>query len=396
MTRRSVGKISWTRFSFVAFGTAAALSLTACAAGASETATDDDSTIKITVLADITGPAAFYGEAIKDSAEFTVETINADGGLAGRTIDLVVRDTASAASTAASLMNDAILDGTDAVIFGVLTEEALTIAPLAQEAGLPVVNVQVGGDGVVETGDAIWRITPPQPNFVPTYAEYVADVVGAKTAAVFYDSDNAATVKVAAEALPAAFDEVGIELLNSVSSTSTETDLTTAVTKLLDGDPDFIHVHAIGSQNIAVITQLRRAGFEGTIGGGTAIGAGALSALDDDQANGIIYYSSFVGSAELPHETGSAFTEAFEEATGEQPNTFHAETFDAFGFIGAAVEASGDSSREGVLAGLAEVAESGGFAGAQADPITFDDRSAVTPGFVIEWRDGHETLAPGQ
>jgi len=382
--------------SFAAIGTAAALALTACAGGGTSEPTADGDSIKITVLADVTGPAAFYGEAIKASAEFTVEKINADGGLAGRTIELSVRDTASAASTAASLMNDAILDGTDAVIFGVLTEEALTIAPLAQEAGLPLINVQVGGDGVVETGDAIWRITPPQPNFVPTYAEYIADVVGAKTAAIFYDSDNAATVKVAAEALPAAFDDVGIKVLNSVASTSTETELTTAVTKLLEGNPDFIHVHAIGSQNIAVITQLRRAGFTGTIGGGTAIGAGALSALDDDQANGIIYYSSFVGSRDLPHETGRAFVEAFEEATGEQPNTFHAETYDAFGFIGAAIEASGDSSREGVLTGLAKVAEAGGFAGAQADPITFDNRSAVTPGFVIEWRDGHETLAPGQ
>lgn len=395
MTRRSASRNAWTRRAIVAAGTVGVLTLVGCASGPASPPTEDSS-LKITVLADVTGKASFYGEAIKASAEFAADALNADGGLSGHTIELVVRDTASEASTAASLMNDAINDGTDAVIFGVLTEEALTIAPLAQDAGLPVINVQAAGDGVVETGDAIWRITPPQPSFVPKYAEYIANVVGAKKASIFYVTDNAATVKVANEVLPPALEDAGVEVLNSVSSTSTETDLTTAVEKLLEGDPDFIHVHAIGAQNIAVITQLKRAGYTGTIGGGTAIGAGALAALDGDQADGIIYYSSFVGSEDLPHESGRSFVEAFTEATGEQPNTFHAETYDAFGFIGAAVEASGDASREGIFTGLGQVADAGGFAGAQADPITFRDRNAVTDGFVIEWLDGKETLAPGQ
>lgn len=372
------------------------LALMGCSTGNDSDSGAKDDSIDITVLADISGKASFYGEAIKESAEFTADALNADGGIEGRTVNLTVKDTASAPGTASSLMNDAILGGADAVIFGVLSEEALTIAPLAQEANLAVINVQAAGDGIVETGDAIWRITPPQANFVPKYASYLADELDVTKASVFYSTDNAPSTKIATEVLPAAFEEVGVDVVNAVPSSSTETDLTTAVSKLLEGDPDFIHIQAVGAQNIGLITQLRRAGYEGGIGGGTAIGAGALSALEDDQADGVYYYSSFVGSDELPHETGRTFTTAFEDTVKSQPNTFHAETYDAFGFIAAAVKASGDASRAGVLAGLQMVADEGGFEGAQAGPITFTDRNAVTPGFVIEWRDGREMLAPGQ
>ena len=351
--------------------------------------------INITVLSDITGKAGFYGTAIETSAKFAVDEINANGGMDGHKIVLSIKDTTSTAATASSLMNDAISDGTDVIIFGVLSEEALAIAPLAQDAGIPMINIQAAGDGVVETGDAIWRITPPQANFYPTMADYVAEEFQAKTAAVFYITDNAPSVALATEVFPVEFERAGITVTDSVSSSSTETDLTTAVTRLLAGNPDFIMTQAIGAQNITLITQLRRAGFTGQIGGGTALGANALKALGDE-ADGIIYYSSFVGSDELSFASGRDFTSAFTAAVGEQPTTFNAETFDAFGFIQAAVIASGKVTPEGILAGMNEVATTGGFTGAQADPVSFDGRNAKTGGVIIEWMGGRETFAPGQ
>ncbi|MCU1480455.1 MAG: hypothetical protein JWQ19_1241 [Subtercola sp.] len=377
-------------------GVATALIVSGCSADPAAPGSSAGAGIKITVLADITGKAAFFGTAIEEASKYTVDELNAKGGINGNQITLTVKDTASSAATASSLMNDAILDNTDAVIFGVLSEEALAIAPLAQDAGIPMINVQAAADGITETGDAIWRITPPQGNFYPKLAEYVSKQLKAKTAAVFYVTDNAPSVTLATEVMPKAFGDVGISITDSVSSSSTETDLTTAVSRLLAGHPDYIQTQAIGAQNIALITQLRRAGFTGGIGGGTSLGANALAALSPDQSNGIVYYSSFVGSDQLPYASGNDFTKAYEAATGKQPTTFNAETYDAFGLIRAAVIASGKVSRADIVSGMAQVASKGGFAGAQGDPITFKDRSADTPGVVIQWEDGKETLAPGQ
>ena len=382
----------------VALASTALLTVSACTTGETTTSAEDDGgAVQVLVLADITGKAAFFGEAIEQAADFAESYVNENGGIDGRDLELTVQDTTSDPARASTLMNDAVRGDVDAVVFGVLSEEALTIAPLAQDAGLPMINIQAAADGVVETGDAIWRITPPQQNFYQNYADYLAEEKDVQTASVFYVTDNAPSVTLATEVAPEAFGNAGIEILDSVSSTSSETDLTTVASRLLAGNPDHIQTQAIGAQNIALITQLRRAGFTGTIGGGTSLGAGALSALEGDEADGILYYSSFVGSDELGYESGRQFVSDYEAAEDVQPNTFHAETFDAFRLIQEAVAASGDASRSGIIEGLAQVAADGGLTGAaQAETVTFENRDARTPGVVIEWMDGRETLAPGQ
>lgn len=373
----------------------AGLTLAACGTGTGAVGSGDD-TVKITVLTDSSGKAAFFGKAIEESAKFTEQYINDKGGMDGKTVVIDLQDTTSAVATASQLMAKAASGDSDAVIFGVLTEEALAIAPLAQDAKLPMVNIQAGGDGVTEVGDYIWRITPQQALFYPKYAKYLAEQKGTKSASVFYVTDNAPSVELATKVVPKAFGDNGIDVINKVASSSTETDLSGAVSKLMEGNPDHIQTQAIGTQNVTLITQLRRAGYKGTIGGGTALGAGALSDLPADQSNGVLYYSSFVGSVDLPYTSGAEFSAAYQEATGNQPNTFHAETFDAFNLIEQAVLAAGGSSRADIAQGMNEVSSSGGFPAAQAEKLTFDERDANGPGVVIEWRDGKETLAPGR
>lgn len=373
----------------------AGLTLAACGTGTGAVKGDDD-TVKITVLTDSSGKAAYFGKAIEESAKFTEQYINDKGGMDGKTVVIDLQDTTSAVATASQQMAKAASGDSDAVIFGVLTEEALAIAPLAQDAKLPMVNIQAGGEGVTEVGDFIWRITPQQALFYPQFANYLAEQKGTRSASVFYVTDNAPSVELATEVLPKAFSDNGIDVINEVASSSTETDLSGAVSKLMEGNPDHIQTQAIGTQNVTLITQLRRAGYRGTIGGGTALGAGALSDLPADQSNGVLYYSSFVGSADLPYASGAEFSTAYQEATGKQPNTFHAETFDAFNFVQQAVLAAGGSSRADIERGMNEVASSGGFPAAQAEKLVFDERDANGPGVVIEWQDGTETLAPGK
>lgn len=393
--RHARSKHGFRRRSLIALCAVMAVGTAACGSGGSPGGASDD-TVDVTVLADVTGKAAFFGKAVKKSAEFSAKYVNDHGGMDGHKVTIDVQDTGSEPATAAQLMNKAISGGADAVIFGVLTEEALAIAPLAQEAKLPMVNVQAGGEGVTAVGDYIWRITPQQALFAPKFADYLAKEEGVKSAALFYATDNATSAELGKKVFPKAFDDAGIELTTQVAGSSSQTDLSGAASHLVEGKPDFILTLAIGAQNVTLITQLDRAGFKGSIGGGTALGAGTLSALPPSQSNGILYYSSFVGSKKLPYQSGVQFTKAYEAATGKQPVTFDAETYDAFGLIKQAVEKSSGISRTEIKKGMEEVASSGGFAAAQADPLTFKYRDAQSEGVVIEWRNGRETLAPGQ
>lgn len=51
-----------------------------------------DEPIKIGVIADLTGPFTTYGTSLSNSAKLAVDEINADGGIGGRQIELIVED----------------------------------------------------------------------------------------------------------------------------------------------------------------------------------------------------------------------------------------------------------------------------------------------------------------
>ncbi|MFI0445651.1 ABC transporter substrate-binding protein [Actinomadura sp. 6N118] len=74
---------------------ALALSVTACSpkAASSKSAPGvSDSTIKLGMLVDLTGPFATSGKTSNTGSQFAVEEINAAGGVCGRKIELVARD----------------------------------------------------------------------------------------------------------------------------------------------------------------------------------------------------------------------------------------------------------------------------------------------------------------
>ncbi|KAB2344459.1 ABC transporter substrate-binding protein [Actinomadura rudentiformis] len=74
---------------------ALALSVTACSpkAASSKSAPGvSDSTIKLGMLVDMTGPFATSGKTSNTASQFAVEEINAAGGVCGRKIELVARD----------------------------------------------------------------------------------------------------------------------------------------------------------------------------------------------------------------------------------------------------------------------------------------------------------------
>jgi len=87
---------------------------------ASEEAAADTTPIKVGVLTDLTGAFGIVGQSNQAVAQFTIDEINANGGILGRPVELVVVDSASdpavGATVASKLVNE---DQVDVVIGGV-------------------------------------------------------------------------------------------------------------------------------------------------------------------------------------------------------------------------------------------------------------------------------------
>src|SRR5688572_16088773 len=66
--------------------------------------------IKVGVLIALSGPAAAYGAEERRAIEAVTNRVNAEGGIKGRKIELIVRDTKTNPTEAARLANQVIAD----------------------------------------------------------------------------------------------------------------------------------------------------------------------------------------------------------------------------------------------------------------------------------------------
>lgn len=353
-------------------------------AGGSSGGSSSSEPIKFTAMFDKTGIAAVYAPSDEAGFNFAVKEINDAGGINGRKLEPTIEDTGSDQKQGVGLMSEAIKGDGLAMISGNISSVAIATAPLAQRAGLPQIGIQSGSPGFVDQGDKIFRITMPQTFLYENAAKYVAENKGVKSTAIIYAADVPTLVEVGEKAWPAAAKSNGMQMMGSYKTQSTDKDYSSTIREIASKKPDSVVVAGIGQQNVTIMSQLRRAGWEGTIIATPGVAGGLLKALED-KADGIVYPLSFHPDA------NPEFTQKFTAAMKKDPDNFAAEAYDSVQLLKAGIEKAGDDlTRESLAKGMNEAA-AGGLEGAQG-AIKFEERDARTPGVVVEWEGGKEKL----
>src|SRR5690349_13486788 len=72
---------------------------------------DSDGPIKIGMIAPFSGSESAFGDYMKNGAQLAVDEINADGGVNGRELELLVEDGACDATTAVAAANKLVTAG---------------------------------------------------------------------------------------------------------------------------------------------------------------------------------------------------------------------------------------------------------------------------------------------
>lgn len=346
------------------------------------------STIKIAQVQDQTGPVAYAGLGASEGAELAIEEIEEQGFLGDDvTIELEKFDTAGEIERASSEMSKAMGDRDVSAILGpVSTQQAATVAPLVGRQKVPTVFTQAGGEGVV-VNDYTFRATPPMESYYESVMDYLEEK-GAKSISILYNATFPTFALLGEDDVPAMAEERGIEVAQSLSVQMTTQDFTGQAQQVAREGADALVMLLIAPQSVTALGQLEDAGYDGQIVATSVQAAGNIEAAGDS-ANGLVYPVPF--SVAMEGDSSKAFTEAFEKKFDKEPDPYAADGYDAMWMIARAIEASGDSSREGIREGLAQVAEDG-FTGAMGD-LTFDGNDARIDGVLVQWQDGKESLA---
>lgn len=198
--------------------------------------------IRIGVLIAQSGPAAAYGAEERRAIEAVVSEVNAQGGIKGRKIELVVRDTKTDPTEAARLANQVIADDKVIAIIGATTgSETLAFADAATRAQIPIFPM-VGTPSVTDPGKPYfkwtYRMSVPLTTDLPaSFNRMVKD--GKKRMAVFSEED-AYGQQGAAMAVELAKKHADIVVVENISAPKAATDLTTQATKIRNAKPDAV------------------------------------------------------------------------------------------------------------------------------------------------------------
>jgi len=227
--------------------------------------------IKIGVIASITGPASFLGEPQKNTVQLIQDRLNAEGGINGTPVEIVVEDSKSDESQAVLATKKLIeKDNVVAIIGSSTTGESLAMIPVCEAAKTPMISMAAAMK--IVTPDDEYKKIMESPNAameVPSIQRSMifktAQTDNSAVEAIFEYMKKKAITKVGIVSVSSAFGATGRQELKrlapkygiTVSADETygpkDADMTAQLTRIKSTDAQAIINWSVGPTQVLVI-----------------------------------------------------------------------------------------------------------------------------------------------
>ncbi len=235
----------------LALGALLVLTLTACQPAGSNT-------IKIGLIAPLTGDAASLGTDVLNGAKIAVDEINVKGGINGKLVELIAEDGRCTGADAASAVQKLInVDKVSVIIGGLCSGETLAAAPIAEAAKVVMLSPTSSSPDVTKAGDFIFRDYPSDALKTVAMAKYFKDKSWTKVAVITTNADFSVGFL---NSLKKDVGEAGIVFSETVDPDTK--DFRSVLTRLKDTDFDVFvpNTHTPAAMGV-LIKQFREQGF---------------------------------------------------------------------------------------------------------------------------------------
>lgn len=301
-------------------------------------------TIKVGVLAPLTGDVAVYGTAVKNAVELYVNKFNAEGGVNGTPIELVVLDEKGDPTEAVNAYNKLVNSNEVVAIIGDVTSTpTFAVAQASVSDNMPMLTPTATHPDVTKYGKNMFRACFQDPDQSSAMAKLAYEGLGAKKAAIIYNSSDAYSVGLK-DAFIATANELGLEIVATEAYGKDDVAFQAQLTNIASADPDVIFVPDYYNPCYMIARQAKDMGIDAILLGvdGTD-GVLAIEGVDTSVLDGI-YFSNhyYVGdSADIVKN----FVNDFKNKYKEEPNALAALGYDAAMIMCAAIKSVADSGK---------------------------------------------------
>ena len=283
---------------------------------------------RIGVMESLTGAGETYGNVALQAKQMATDEINAAGGVGGRALELVVEDSKCNAQDAVTAYNKLTdVDGMKIILGTSCSGAMLGAAPLAEADGVILFSGLASNPDIANAGDYIFR-TQISDTYVGIGTGNVLWEDGVRNLATITEStDYAEGVR---RTTAAQFEKRGGTIVAEERYGSDATDFRSQLTKLMDANPDALHLAPQSEfSGGTIVKQARELGYDGpiyaetvTVGttaldiaGDAATGLKAITAdLDPNNAKGQEVLANFrerYNYVTLPWHLGSAYDDVY-------------------------------------------------------------------------------------
>jgi len=378
-------------FRGLGIGVVALLALAGCGSQ------DDANTVKLGMIAELTGDIPAVGASSRNAAEMAVAEVNAAGGvkIGGQAyqLKLVVED------------NNAKADQSAAAAHKLITQEKVVaiVGPNASLGAIPAAEIAESGKTLLVTPwstnpkttldsrtgkpkEYVFRACFTDPFQGQVLARFVTETLKHKTAAVLYDVSSEAP-KSQAELFRQVFESQGGKVVAFETYTTGDRDFSAQLTKIKAAKPEIIFLPAYYNDVPLVAQQAQRQGIKAPLLGSDTWSSPELIKLAGGAVEGFYFSNHY--AADIATPTAKKFIADYEKKYGMTPDDVAALTYDAVNLVVKALEAAPTRDRQAVRDAMSQLSNHAGVTGdikftpGSGDPV----KSAV----IMQIKDGKFT-----
>ncbi len=320
-------------------------SSTAASGAASSSASASGDTIKVGLLAPLTGDVSVYGIAVANGANLYIKQLNEAGGINGKQVEVVEMDEQGDATQAVTCFTQMVDQGITALIGDVTTTPTLAVVAETQDYNMPMVTASATAEAVTYDAETdtvysnVFRTTFTDPFQGIKMADYATDKLGYARAAVIYqlgaDYNEGLATNFESE-----FAANGGEIVASETYSAGDVDFRTQLTTILAANPDVVYCPNYYEDVGQILSQATDVGLTVPFLGGDGWD-GVTQYATAEQLDGCYFCANYA--------TGSNpdFESAYEAEYGESyPNGFSPLGYDAALTVCGGLQAAEDAGLE--------------------------------------------------
>jgi branched-chain amino acid transport system substrate-binding protein len=376
------------KFLAMAVSTLLSVSLLAGCGGAKQDANE----IKIGVDAELTGNVANYGKQALNGIQLAIKEANANGGVNGKQIKLVIADNKSEASEATNAMTKLITEDKVVAVLGpIVSSNVLSALQVAEDNKIPLLT-PTGTNEKITANDGkvhpyVFRSCFIDPLQGKIMANFASNTLKVKNAVIFIDNSSDYS-KSLAESFETLFTKNGGTIVGKEAFLQKDQDFKSTLTKIKAMNPEVIFLPAYYEEVGKIVKQAREMGINCPIIGTDGWDDPKVVDFAGAQALNNTFFSDHYSSQDTDPRVVK-FIEAYKKEYNAEPSVMGALGYDAGLLLIDAIKRAGSAEPEKIRQALQETKD----LQLTTSLVTIDaNHNPIKSAVIIEMKDGKQTF----